>query len=103
MTLDELKAITDKATPGPWAAEGHRVSDESGACVAAYSNVYPECACEIEESDAAFIAAARNAMPVLLKIAEVAKFYCDNTHPSVEDVMGIAPLKEALKKLDEIK
>jgi hypothetical protein len=84
LTLDELEALLAKAAPGPWEAREGRVD-------MAVSNGEPNCshtynqrethrgvaitdngehiAGPYAEADAALIAAARNALPDLLKIA----------------------------------
>jgi chemotaxis receptor (MCP) glutamine deamidase CheD len=47
LDLDALQALCDAATPGPWETDADRFDD-------------------IEEDDAEFIAAAREAMPMLV-------------------------------------
>lgn len=57
LDLDALEALCDGATPGPWkVVDAHTVMDPAGFCVAGTE----------WESDGAFIAAARDAVPALI-------------------------------------
>jgi len=67
MKLDELKALDAAATPGPWHSASWGVGDGGVDVV-----FYPD----IDSADAALIAAARNALPKLLAVAEAAKRVC---------------------------
>ncbi len=69
MTLDQLRALCDAASPGPWEHDDKfTVSIERGDEMTAF-RTYRE--------DAAFIAAARTALPLLLTVAEAAKEFSD--------------------------
>lgn len=65
--LDQWKALADAATPGPWRAQvslgAATLARESGALLAAGQGLF-------EPQDAAFIAAARSAVPVLISEIE---------------------------------
>ena len=74
MTLDllELRALADRATPAPWFARGRHLScvpNDSGMGATLPTNHIGVMA---EREDAAFIAAARSAVPALLdRVAEL--------------------------------
>jgi hypothetical protein len=59
LKLEEMKRITDCASPGPWRSEAWQEDRH-------YSDQ--------EEADEAFIAMARSAMPKLIAVAEEAKY-----------------------------
>lgn len=76
MTLDELQALCDKATPGPWRVTKDQDDGYKDDAYDYYVNaqdverpllhMWNE---ENEPADAEFIAAARTHMPILIKIA----------------------------------
>lgn len=63
MTIDELEKLEKAATPGPWAEEEGDVMGPGD--VNGYANWITS---DAEQADAALIAAARNALPELLRI-----------------------------------
>lgn len=75
MNIDELERLEQAATAGPWYTNGmgygaehgteYEVSTEGGAGIWTAH-------CQVP-ADAAFIAAARNALPVLLRVARAAQ------------------------------
>ncbi len=72
MNLDELRRLHKAATPAPWAVATDRQGD--------YLVAHHEAAvCDLLDStlaarqDARLIAAARNALPALLRVAEAAR------------------------------
>jgi hypothetical protein len=74
MTLEELAALEEKATPGPW-----KINDRHDQVCVYESNDRDVIVCSFGNlknheiaADAALIAAARNALPALLKIARAA-------------------------------
>jgi hypothetical protein len=75
--IDELRRLESEATPGPWQAEGGAVTglpDPEGeyhAVVTRSAVIWSED--EHEAKDAALIAAARNALPLLLEVVEAAQ------------------------------
>ncbi len=72
MTLDELKKLCEEATPGPWWT--------SSACVESSQVNVADCFTGLSDRDmpeveanATFIAAAREALPKLIAVAEAAR------------------------------
>jgi len=66
MKLDELKRLDAEATPGPW-----RDTDYGVERVGVYGEIVEDP--RMGEPDRALIAAARNALPALLAVAEAAE------------------------------
>lgn len=69
INLDKLQALSDAATPGPWT---HAASSEAGDCHYIHGPIYADdmdlvVYAECERADAEFIAAARTAVPELIK------------------------------------
>ena len=82
--LDELERLEKAATPGPWRADGFEIDQLSDAGEGYPLDHYPDCANVStwvgasgedgpygiqRKEDAALIAAARNALPALLRAA----------------------------------
>ena len=71
--LDELEALETKATPPPWtvsADDFHCAVKIGGEYVPApYQKPYGRGRCPVNEADGHIIAAARNALPTLLRLA----------------------------------
>lgn len=85
MTLDELKKLCDEATPGPWVLKEH------GVVSASFPNSCGEnyfVAGEVDEQDAAFIAAARAALPMLIAVAEAVREYQYDVHDAVAEALA---------------
>lgn len=85
---EQLRALADKATPGPWEAE---FSGEQGNCVlppdyrstreaVAVTRLY------YAQADAEFIAAARTAIPVLLDALDTAEARADRAEAALQRV-----------------
>lgn len=73
MTLTELKALAEKATPGPWEVQEATFGEKSPSVFTAEGPHAGTFVCKTNtamdgtsEKDAAFIAAAREAMPALI-------------------------------------
>jgi ApbE superfamily uncharacterized protein (UPF0280 family) len=71
MTLDELRALCDTATPGPWhkmAGAEWNVLDDKGIRIL----IAGTDGCSVPDglADAAFVIAAKSALPKLLAVAE---------------------------------
>ena len=62
----EWMRLAEQATPGPWAPYGDSHLPEPGWEVEPEGAVLPKICRQTTEADAAFIAAAREAMPALL-------------------------------------
>lgn len=63
-TATDLRALLEKATPGPWAASFERVDDVRGRIIV-------DCVdADRDSHDAALIAALHNAAPDLLRVVE---------------------------------
>lgn len=62
--IDQLRALADAATPGPWEGSGGDIWSDTHGFLSRD---------ELENADAAFIAAMRNALPALLDTVEVAE------------------------------
>lgn len=85
--LATIEALANAATPGPWHAIGRDVTSVDTAGPARWCPPWciAECMADRDESDAAFIASARQAVPALLAEvrrlhedqAQVGKDYCD--------------------------
>ena len=99
-TVEILRELEAKATPGPWGQNiaavnrdwlkgtlQEAVVDASGAPVAVFAENY---------ANAALIAAMRNAMPALLRVADAAKARFEVWTPETYQ-----ELKEALEALEE--
>ena len=72
MKLEEIKALCNAATPGPWFVErGGELRDRHGSLVMA--DMAPEAGIFNNEADAAFIAAMRSLAPKMLAVCEAAK------------------------------
>ena len=106
LNLDELKRLEQAATPGQWQTEGGMnlyVFDDRGAMVAEMRGTGAGLSEEQQASNAHFIAAARNELPKLLRIAEAAK----RLGPAIcmgkpEEVRRFTlELSEALRELEE--
>ncbi len=67
MKLNELKRLDAKATPGPWRDEQNAILDSNDAWIADAAFAHSGA------RNSALIAAARNALPALLAVAEAAK------------------------------
>lgn len=67
MSISELRALEGKANPGQWQVDP--TEDIGFHHVGSINPLAPICDCEDDE-DAAFIAALRNAAPLLLDCAE---------------------------------
>lgn len=65
--LDELQALADAATPGPWTVTGDDLIDGVGKARGPNGRIFEDM--DVRPNDAAFIAAARAAVPEL--VAEV--------------------------------
>lgn len=106
MTLEELAALESQATPGPWSVFRAFIKVADGSVVA-------KCPTPIGEksADALLIAASRNALPALLKVAEAARdcvkafhdFYDGKELSAHTPVKAERLLIEALAALDEVK
>lgn len=96
MNLEDLKKLCQEATPGPWGLKEHGLVSSSfpNSCGENY-----QIAGDIDEQDADFIAAAREALPKLIAVAEAARvvaagfrrFYDENEQPLVD---ALAALEE---------
>jgi len=86
MTIDQLKELEAKATPGPWE---HRQVDGLND-IATPAGWIDDCS-----DNFALIAAMRNAMPALLEVARAAKH--------AAEYFGSKDLSNALAKLEELK
>lgn len=80
--------MTQKHSPLPWKAEGsdsgdNIVVDATGVIVAAFDYVYPECACSIDEDDAAFIVRACNNH---YKLVEALRSYVDGAMRGLSEI-----------------
>lgn len=103
MKLEEIKALIEAATPGPWEANG------TGAYVAMMSifddkiRKYvsaPQTGMCVSDGDIAFIAASRTLLPKLLAVAEAAKAYVKAfTEPSTE-CLSVETIAAALAALE---
>jgi len=85
--LQSLRALMEEATPRPWTVEPSW-AERCGGSVAIVNREHPSddwdvCSVHSSESNAALIAAAVNALPTLLSIAEA---YANA--PIVHDVTG---------------
>lgn len=103
-TLDELRALERAATPGPWKAETwYGEVDGEFAAVGPHHQPQPVgedgdyeddgptgTVAMRAEADAALIAAARNALPHLLAIAEAAQTYRYGAHDCNEAALIVA-------------
>lgn len=98
MTLAELRALCDAATPGPWRYDEHQPEWNGDA---SYSVVVPHLGEQMllddtryyptapaERADARFIAAARTAMPLLLAVAEAATKIYPGQLQSLDDALA---------------
>lgn len=92
--LSELRALLAKATPRPW---------EPNTEIRGWAQVLSAsgriCGEVYHASDAALIAAAVNALPALLDVAEAAKFLADEDPCNCADH---AALRRALAKLSDV-
>lgn len=81
--ITELDRLEAAASARPWTASAHDVFDGNGDLTCDW------CA-EVEDAD--LIAATRNALPALLRLARAAKAYRDESHrtPAVADEMHAA-------------
>jgi hypothetical protein len=66
--IEELRALAEKATPGPWTVEVGLDADDVRARPSLNCSIATAQRCE--EDDARFIAAAREALPALLDEVE---------------------------------
>lgn len=93
MKLEELKKLCDEATPGPWdfeygvsmrtawkleSLEKHPNSYETVLWLDGGKNLDLDAETGRVEQNMEFIAAARDALPKLIAVAEAAKFIEDN-------------------------
>lgn len=69
--IERISALIEKATPGPWLS---RKQEWESWCVRA-DGEYQDLANEVDESDAAFIAHARQLLPLLLEVVKAASDY----------------------------
>lgn len=101
MTLTELRAICDAATPGPWYLTHQSVSFRLDATESPSGYHYAEIRGWDHERqpNAAFIAAARTYMPLLIAVAEAAiRQRCQ-----LDETEVIDELKSALAALEDAK
>jgi len=114
---EKLRELLAAATPGPWVIP--ETTDSRGKPVPNKEEVYaqgvawPHVLCfghdydeygSVEPADAAFIAAARNAMPLLLDVVEAAQFrHHDSPIRAGKCVCGqtLCSVRAALQALDE--
>jgi hypothetical protein len=92
MKLEELKALCEAATPGPWECS----SNPQGSGWGIVGPWFPHEDARAEEksdANARFIAAAREAMPKLLKLADAVK------HDSGYDADGFCDTPDRIKAM----
>lgn len=66
--LDELERLCDAATPGPWSDANWEISGPDREVIFDI----PDVAADVAQADAAFVAAARHALPKLIaKVREL--------------------------------
>lgn len=98
MNLEEIRALCEAATPGPWAV------DTFGNIYkpARQGNVAQMRGANQEHADAAFIAAARTLLPKLLEVAEAADRLTDNIceFSTITDSIFVENLDDALFALE---
>ena len=90
-TVGMLRELEAKATPGPWFWDTRISLRPFTACVDSGYADLPH-----KEADGALIAAMRNAMPALLRVADAAKARFEVWTPETYQ-----ELKEALEALEE--
>jgi hypothetical protein len=98
MTLEELEALVQLASPAPWKLErgwegddpGFYVVDAAGEIVVAFSD-YGNAVEQMSEADLELIVAMRNQVAALLKRVHDAESYATLRHPRA--------IKEALRTL----
>ena len=103
--LAELRALSDKATPGPWFFDDEDGHIYTGGDFAVLN--YATTRLESPDDDAPFIAASRTAIPELLdaiervKKAVVKESYpdCDNFN-TMEDCIRVSTILSALNGTD---
>lgn len=94
--IDELQRLHEAATKGPWRAIGSLVDGDDSAYIGV-----AEC---YRPSNAELIAAMRNALPALLRVARAARKVLDGSevdgwHTPLREV-DVAELREALGELE---
>jgi hypothetical protein len=99
--LKRLRALEKAATPGPWAVE------DGKSVVAMFGDVdvYAQSVSStraVDESDAALVAAARNALPLLLDVAEAAQKHDNDWGVDIdcESIRNVRAALDALAKLE---
>lgn len=114
--LEKLRQLHLAATPGPWDSDRDEIwqfSPDLGPSIRCVAFLHPTELDPVErhhEPDAALIAAARNALPALLKVAEEAQSALrayDEAHQPGADMdwtgpMVDGPLRTALARLAEV-
>lgn len=105
MKLEEIRALCSAATPGPWSPhtiEGDYGAHACGPYVSGESLGYDEAAIQLE-ADAAFIAAVRTLLPLLLDVVEAAQRCAEPHILIVTAACAHADLKAALAALEAVK
>lgn len=103
--VEKLKALEAKATKGPWVS-GDCVRPTLvlyRACPTPTEDLCAHCYCDGEGSgrnNMKFIAAARNALPALLAVAEAAAEYQRTSRDVMKGTAGMLNLKGAGEALD---
>ena len=102
MTLADLRALCERATPEPWRNEHRNVM--AGSLVIGVTSF---CAHQLtapslvtSSDNAAFIAATRTWLPALIEVAEAAR---RDHHRHQADLDGCGYMCVALARLDEVK
>jgi hypothetical protein len=97
-TLDELEKLEKAATPGPWKWSLRHESHDREAFAKGPSHL-GDHNYQKARADAELVAAARNALPDLLKIARAAANYARMAPPRghVDEPARLAEMREALR------
>lgn len=107
MTLDEIRALCEAATPGPWCATQVDPATIYTPTIQTKDGGLLTCMMDYggNREDARLIAAARTLLPALLDVAEAAARLSDNINEfdTVTDNCFIERIDDALAALEALK